>query len=78
MKKLLLKLIKLYQHTSTFRHQLLKTLWLSDASCRFQPTCSQYMYEAINKYGTIRGVLLGLKRILRCHPWSKGGPDPLI
>jgi hypothetical protein len=45
-------------------------------SCRFQPTCSQYMIEAIRKYGAIRGTFKGIMRICRCHPFSKGGFDP--
>ncbi len=46
-------------------------------ACRFVPTCSEYMYEAIEKKGILRGLLLGLKRILRCHPFSSGGVDPV-
>jgi putative membrane protein insertion efficiency factor len=45
-------------------------------ACRFQPTCSRYMVEAIRKYGLIRGVWKGLGRLLRCHPWHPGGNDP--
>jgi hypothetical protein len=78
MKKLLLKLIRLYQHSRWFRSPLLKTLFLSDAACRFQPTCAEYAYQAIKRYGIMKGIFKGLKRICRCHPWSKGGADPLI
>jgi len=46
-------------------------------SCRFYPTCSQYTLEAIKKYGLIKGGYLGIKRILRCHPFNPGGYDPL-
>lgn len=46
-------------------------------SCRFIPTCSQYAYEAIEKYGALKGSYLALRRILRCHPFCKGGYDPL-
>jgi len=45
-------------------------------SCRFEPTCSNYMIEAIEKHG-FKGVLMGLARILRCHPWSEIGKDPV-
>ncbi|QDV27266.1 membrane protein insertion efficiency factor YidD [Aureliella helgolandensis] len=45
-------------------------------SCRFQPTCSEYMIGAIGKYGPIRGTLKGIWRILRCHPFNRGGADP--
>jgi len=44
--------------------------------CRFQPTCSQYMIDAINKYGPWRGTWRGIKRIARCHPWGGCGHDP--
>ncbi len=46
-------------------------------SCRFQPTCSQYMVDAIEKHGIISGGWLGLKRIGRCHPWGGHGHDPV-
>lgn len=77
MKRFILSLIRLYQRSFLFRSHLLKTLFLSDAACRFRPTCSEYTYQAIERYGIIRGSILGLKRILKCHPWSKGGDDPV-
>ncbi|MDR2456921.1 MAG: membrane protein insertion efficiency factor YidD [Clostridiales Family XIII bacterium] len=46
-------------------------------NCRFYPTCSTYMMEAIKKYGCIKGMYLGIKRILRCHPFNAGGYDPV-
>ena len=45
--------------------------------CKYYPTCSEYTRQAIEKYGSIKGVFLGIKRILRCNPFSKGGYDPL-
>jgi len=77
MKQLILKTIRFYQKTAIFRHPILKAFFLSDASCRFHPTCSEYTYRAIEKYGIIKGSLLSLRRIFKCHPWSKGGEDPL-
>ncbi|MBQ5955986.1 MAG: membrane protein insertion efficiency factor YidD [Clostridia bacterium] len=45
--------------------------------CRFEPTCSQYAYESVTKYGVLKGGFLAFKRILRCNPFSKGGYDPV-
>ncbi len=68
MSTLALLLIRFYQR------------WISPllgASCRFHPSCSQYMYEAIERYGAARGGWLGVRRISRCHPWNPGGYDPV-
>ena len=46
-------------------------------NCRFLPTCSEYTKESIIKFGLVNGVWLGLKRIVKCHPWGKGGHDPI-
>ena len=46
-------------------------------ACRFEPTCSRYMIEAVTKYGAVRGVFMGVRRLLRCHPFSPGGYDPV-
>jgi len=50
---------------------------LLPSSCRFEPTCSVYMYQAIEKKGVLKGITLGLRRLLRCHPFSAGGFDPV-
>ena len=47
------------------------------SACRYQPTCSEYMLEAVSKYGVARGVTLGIRRLLRCHPFRQGGFDPV-
>lgn len=47
------------------------------SSCRFTPTCSEYTKQAIIKHGLIKGTLLGIKRISKCHPWGKSGYDPV-
>lgn len=46
-------------------------------ACRFEPTCSEYARQAVEKHGAMKGSWLGLKRILRCQPFSKGGYDPV-
>jgi hypothetical protein len=54
--------------------------WISPmlpSACRFYPTCSEYMTEAVGKYGPARGIWLGIKRLLRCHPFCQGGFDPV-
>ena len=63
LKNPLLKSIKFYQ-------QYLSRLMLG--SCKFKPTCSQYIYNAIEEWGVIKGIFLGIKRLLRCNPCSKG------
>ena len=50
---------------------------LLPSSCRHQPTCSQYMIDAINEWGVVRGLIIGTKRLLRCHPWGTQGFDPV-
>jgi len=65
-----------YQKTFSFDHGPLAKIfpfW----GCRYYPSCSQYTYQAVEKYGVIKGVWLGLKRIIRCNPWNQGGHDPL-
>jgi len=75
MKKIILLAIKLYQKTISPDHGVFSGG--KQRACRFYPTCSQYTYEAIESRGIIRGVGLGLWRILRCNPFSKGGHDPV-
>ncbi|UPQ78559.1 membrane protein insertion efficiency factor YidD [Flavobacterium azooxidireducens] len=50
---------------------------LTPATCRFEPTCSHYSAEAIQKHGVIKGIWLSMKRISKCHPWGKSGYDPV-
>ena len=50
---------------------------LLPSACRFYPTCSEYMREAVERYGVVRGIGKGFYRLLRCHPWHEGGFDPV-
>ncbi len=68
MKNALLALVRFYQYAVSP---------LLGQHCRFHPTCSAYMAEALQKYGALRGTYLGAKRLLRCNPWCRGGFDPL-
>lgn len=65
MKKILIKLIKLYQ----------KIPFSSHSKCKFLPTCSNYAIIVINDFGTIKGSILTIKRLMKCHPLSNGGID---
>jgi len=76
MKYLIMALIKIYQKTLSFDHGPLKYLY-PHGFCRFSPSCSQYTYEAVKKYGYVKGSWLGAKRIFRCNPWNEGGYDPV-
>jgi putative membrane protein insertion efficiency factor len=68
--------IKLYQRTLSPDHSWVKNIY-PFGFCRFKPTCSEYGFEAILKFGIIKGSWLALKRLLRCNPFSKGGFDPV-
>lgn len=77
MKRLILRGIRWYKATEGLRNELARSLGLPLGGCRFRPTCSEYMYSAVEKYGLLKGILMGLWRIMRCGPWSKGGYDPV-
>ena len=69
MKKLLIQIIKVYRkYISPLKGR---------ATCIYYPTCSQYAIEALEKYGVVKGTYLAVRRILRCHPFHKGGYDPV-
>ena len=67
LKNIFLNLIELYQKFSA----------LTPPRCRFYPTCSEYTKQAIIKYGIIKGGWLGIRRIVKCHPFNDGGYDPV-
>ena len=68
MRWLLLHIIRFYQRFISP---------LTPPSCIYTPTCSNYTFQAIEKYGALKGSYLGVRRILRCHPWAEGGYDPV-
>jgi len=68
MRTILVSLLKFYKATIS--------PWLPP-SCRFVPTCSEYACEAIQRHGALRGSAMGLRRLLRCHPFHSGGYDPV-
>ncbi len=68
MRRALLILIRLYQKTIS---------QIFPPTCRFYPSCSEYAYRAIAKYGVLKGGWLALKRLSRCHPFNPGGYDPV-
>jgi len=74
--KILLKLIRIYQKTLSPDTGWFRAYY-PYGFCRYEPHCSQYSYQAIEKYGFIKGVLKAIWRIIRCNPLSSGGFDPL-
>lgn len=73
---MVLRMIRFYQKTFSFDHGLFSHLF-PYGYCRFKPTCSEYVYQAVEKYGLIKGGLKGLWRVIRCNPFNKGGYDPV-
>ncbi len=76
MQKILLFFIRVYQYTLSFEHGPLGKL-TGIKICRYYPSCSAYTYTAIERFGSIRGGIMGTRRIFRCHPWHPGGIDPV-
>lgn len=77
LQKLFLFLILVYQKTLSPDHGMMRYRYPL-GFCRFYPTCSVYTYQAIKRYGIIKGIAKGAGRLVRCHPWSHGGWDPVI
>ncbi|HCP08771.1 MAG TPA: membrane protein insertion efficiency factor YidD [Candidatus Moranbacteria bacterium] len=76
MKKIILLIIRIYQKTISLDHGL-PHKFFNTGTCRFHPSCSEYGHQAIERFGIIKGILMGSKRVLRCHPWNDGGYDPV-
>jgi putative membrane protein insertion efficiency factor len=77
-KKLALTIIKVYQSIFSFDHGFLGKLFPNTRYCKFTPTCSEYGYSAVEKYGVLKGTYLTIRRLLRCNPWSEPGRyDPV-
>lgn len=77
MKDLILRSIRWYQKYLSLDTGKIKLFSTALGACRYTPTCSEYTYQAIYRYGIILGFALGIKRIVRCHPWAQGGHDPV-
>jgi len=77
MKYILLLFIKIYQKTLSLDHGLLGKLFPGYRVCIYHPSCSEYGYESIRRYGTFIGGFLTVKRVMSCGPWSEGGYDPV-
>lgn len=74
MKKIVLLIIKIYQKTLSLDHGIFSKIY-GRPLCRFQPTCSEYTLESVKRFGVLKGLFFGTKRVLRCHPWNEGGFD---
>lgn len=76
MKKIIIKLIELYQRTLSP-----DTGWMRakfpGGYCKYTPSCSEFCKHSIQKHGVLKGIVSGVWRVLRCNPWSKGGYDPV-
>lgn len=75
-KKIALILIRFYQKTLSLDHGPLKRFY-PVGYCKFSPTCSMYTYDAVEKFGVLKGFWLGIKRVGRCNPYHEGGHDPI-
>lgn len=78
MKKVILFLIKIYKKfISPIKKNFSIMFGFNETKCKYYPTCSEYTRQAVEKYGVFHGLFIGIKRIFRCNPFSKGGYDPL-
>jgi len=78
MKKIILFLIKIYQKTLSYDHGVLGRIYPNTRSCKFVPTCSEYTYQAVEKFGVWKGLRMGIERLSRCNKRTPTGTyDPI-
>ena len=75
MSQMIILLIRFYQKFLSLDTGIIGKLYSHQPTCRFHPRCSEYTIQAIEKYGAIRGIFRGIKRVGKCHPWNEGGVD---
>lgn len=74
---IVVKIIEIYQHTISPDHSKFVSPFFPDGYCRFVPSCSQYTKKSVEKFGNIKGLWLGIKRIIKCNPYASFGNDPV-
>jgi uncharacterized protein len=78
MRKIILWIIRIYQKTLSLDHGLLGKVFPNLRGCKFTPTCSEYTYSSVEKYGVFKGLVMGSKRVARCNPGAMAGQyDPV-
>ncbi len=75
LRRMVLLLIRFYQRTLSIDHGLARYLVPASGRCRWYPSCSEYGYRAVERFGVVRGGFLAVRRVLRCHPFARGGVD---
>jgi putative membrane protein insertion efficiency factor len=77
MKKIVVMFIRFYQKVLSLDTGWIGKFYKRQPTCRFHPRCSEYTIQAVEKYGVWQGLIIGGKRIFRCHPWNEGGIDEI-
>jgi putative membrane protein insertion efficiency factor len=77
MSTLVIGLLKAYQTTLSFDHGWLGKLLPGHQVCRYTPTCSEYAVQSVERFGIVKGLMLAVRRVGRCHPWGGWGYDPV-